>query len=167
MIEKNIGRLTIKYYNSIDELPTENYHKFNLYALIDSGIGSDTDSIKTHIEGIYAALQKKDFDRLKVLFGNYYMSLSYITEGLDMKSIAVCYMIHSVNGKLNNDLSDEAIHKLAKKLAKHVKRQHFISQFTALKKKLMRKSNYISPIELARQKHRAIIQDLSGLPSFD
>ena len=50
---------TIKLYDSIDELPIVNFQKYNKYILIDSGLGSDIESVDEHIVNL-AKLIKTD-----------------------------------------------------------------------------------------------------------
>ena len=42
-----INNHEIKVYDSIDELPIINFQKYNKYVLIDSGLGSDIDSVNS------------------------------------------------------------------------------------------------------------------------
>lgn len=166
MITKKIGFLKLELYNGIDELTTERYHKFNLYCLLSSGVGSDVESIKEHMIKIYQVLQKKDFKRLQKMFENYYLSLSYITEGLDLKTLAFTCLIHSINGDEISDLSDDNLERLSKRITKNIKRQAIFDLFKEIKKKLSRKSKYISRVELARAKQDLIIGSLKNTLNY-
>ena len=50
----------IKLYDSIDEMPIVNFQKYNKCILIDSGLGSDVDSIDSHIVNIAKYINKGD-----------------------------------------------------------------------------------------------------------
>lgn len=163
MIDKKIGRLKLKLYNGIDELPAERYHKFNLYCLLASGIGSDVTALNNHITTIYQALQMKDFARLKTLFENYYMNLNYTIQGMDLNSMAFVCLIHSINGKEILDSSDENLMKISKEISKHEKRSKYLNLFREIKKKLKMKSKYISPVKIAKQKQDNIIALLKSV----
>ena len=50
----------IKLYDSIDELPIVNFQKYNKCILIDSGLGSDVDSVDSHIVNIARFINSGD-----------------------------------------------------------------------------------------------------------
>ena len=163
MINKKIGRLRLELYSSIDELPAERYHKFNLYSLLSAGIGNDVESIQGHISRIYEALQKKDFERLQTMFQNYYHSLHFILEQIDTQSISFACLVHSINGQEIKDLSDENLKKVSSRITKSVKRAEVLNLVQSIKKKLKRKSKPISPIESAIQEQKHIMDSLKGV----
>ena len=45
----SLANRTIKLYDSIDEMPIENFQRYNKYIIIDAGLGSDIDSVDEHI----------------------------------------------------------------------------------------------------------------------
>ena len=163
MITKQLGRLTLKMYNGIDELPAERYHKFNLYCLMSAGIGNDAEALQSHMASIYTALNKKDYDSLLVMFQNYYHSLHFIVEQMDTQSIAFCCLIHSINGDEITDISDDNLMAISKRINKATKRSIALKLLDEIKKKLNPKSRYISPVELAEQKQKRIMASLNDV----
>jgi hypothetical protein len=139
MINKNIGRLRLELYNGVDELPIERYHKFNLYCLMSAGIGNDVESITKHMGSIYQSLNKKDIERLKIQFQNYYHSLYLIIDKVDTTNMAFACLIHSVNGREVTDLSEEGIRRLQIKITRAERRKQIVQLFVDLKKKLRMK----------------------------
>lgn len=135
MIKKSIGRKHLLIYDSVSELPSNRYHLFNSYCLMSMGIGSDVEGINEHIADIFGALQKKDFDRLNILFQNYYHSLRMIVDHEDIPSVAFACLVHSVNGKEVIDTSEEGLKRLAKDLAGAKRRVIIVNMFNELKKK--------------------------------
>lgn len=165
MVTKKIGTLKLKLYNSIEELPSERHHLFNKYALLEAGIGSSLGSIQEHIKSLYAAANNKDNERMKVLLQNYYMSLNYTVEDIDLVSMCLCCKVYSINGKKFTDLSEESLIKLSSRIRRNAKFSQLFNLYRELKKKLRMKSKYISPLELAQQKQRVIINSLKGITS--
>ena len=163
MIDKRIGNLRLKLYSGIDELTAERFHKFNLYTLIATGIGSDVTSLQNHITLIYQALNKKDYDRLKTLFENYHHSIHLITEQIDTQCVAFACLVHSINGDEITDISDENLIKISKRITKNVRRVEALQVLEEIKKKLKMKPRSISRIELARYKQESIINSLNDL----
>ena len=76
---------TIEVYDSIEELPIVNFQKYNKYLLIDSGIGSDVDSIDEHIVKIAKLIKKEDSQKamqeLLNMRQNLYMTCPRATRG--------------------------------------------------------------------------------------
>ena len=52
MRDIRIGKHIISVYDSIDELPIVRYNKYTKYMMIESGVGSDFDSVNRHVERI-------------------------------------------------------------------------------------------------------------------
>ena len=136
MINKNIGRLRLKIYDNIGELPIERYHKFNTYCLLSMGIGSDIESIDNHIAEIFQALHRKDYDRLTVNFTNYYHSLRLIQDHMDIPSVAFACLVHSINDQEITDISEENLRIVSGRLTQAKRRELVINLFRELKKKL-------------------------------
>ena len=59
MKEVVIKNKIYKLYDCIDELPIINFQKYNKFLLLDSGLGSDIDSVDSHLLNL-ARLIKTD-----------------------------------------------------------------------------------------------------------
>lgn len=130
-----INKKIVRVYDSIDEMPIINFQKYNKYLLIDSGIGSDADDIDAHIVKIAKYIKsnnsKKALQELQNMRQNIYMVNSEISP----KYLAFAALIHSVDGKEVNDLSDDGLKKLLHDL-KEVKHSKVIDFLLWLKKKV-------------------------------
>ena len=130
-----INKKIIRVYDSIDEMPIVNFQKYNKYLLIDSGIGSDADDIDAHIikiaKFIKANNSKKALQELQNMRQNMYMVNSEISP----KYLAFAALIHSIDGKEVNDLSDDGLKKLLQDL-KDIKHSKVINFLLWLKKKV-------------------------------
>ena len=130
-----INKKIVRVYDSIDEMPIINFQKYNKYLLIDSGIGSDADDIDAHIikiaKFIKANNSKKALQELQNMRQNMYMVNSEISP----KYLAFAALIHSIDGKEVNDLSDDGLKKLLQDL-KDVKHSKVIDFLLWLKKKV-------------------------------
>ena len=125
----------VQVYDSIDEMPIVNFQKYNKYLLIDSGIGSDADDIDAHItciaKFIKANNNKKALQELQNMRQNMYM----VNNEISPKYLAFAALIHSINGKETNDLSDDGLKALLKEL-KEVKHSVIVELLLWLKKKV-------------------------------
>lgn len=130
-----INKKIVKVYDSIDEMPIVNFQKYNKYLLIDSGIGSDADDIDAHITQIAKFIKannnKKALQELQNMRQNMYMVNSEISP----RYLAFAALIHSVDDKEVNDLSDDGLKALLKELKK-VKHSAIVEFLLWLKKKV-------------------------------
>ena len=130
-----INKKVVQVYDSIDEMPIVNFQKYNKYLLIDSGIGSDADDIDAHItciaKFIKANKKKKALQELQNMRQNMYM----VNNEISPKYLAFAALIHSINGKETNDLSDDGLKALLKEL-KEVKHSVIVELLLWLKKKV-------------------------------
>ena len=130
-----INKKIVQVYDSIDEMPIVNFQKYNKYLLIDSGIGSDADDIDAHIvkiaKFIKANNNKKALQELQNMRQNMYM----VNNEISPKYLAFAALIHNIDGKEVNDLSDDGLKKLLKDL-KDIKHSKVIDFLLWLKKKV-------------------------------
>ena len=130
-----INKKVVQVYDSIDEMPIVNFQKYNKYLLIDSGIGSDADDIDAHItciaKFIKANNNKKALQELQNMRQNMYM----VNNEISPKYLAFAALIHSINGKETNDLSDDGLKALLKEL-KEVKHSVIVEVLLWLKNKV-------------------------------
>lgn len=130
-----INKKVVQVYDSIDEMPIVNFQKYNKYLLIDSGIGSDADDIDAHITRIAKFIKannnKKALQELQNMRQNMYM----VNNEISPKYLAFAALIHSINGKETNDLSDDGLKALLKEL-KEVKHSVIVELLLWLKKKV-------------------------------
>lgn len=136
MINRNIGRLRLELYSSVDELPIERFGKFNIYCLLAAGIGNDVESVNKHLEELYKSAYAKDFEKLKTQLYNYHHSLNAILNGERLETSAFACLVHSINGKEVNDLSEEGIKWITTRILRAEKTQMAFNLFAELKKKL-------------------------------
>lgn len=130
-----INKKAVKVYDSIDEMPIINFQKYNKYLLIDSGIGSDADDIDTHITQIAKFIKannnKKALQELQNMRQNMYM----VNCEISPRYLAFAALIHSIDDKKVDDLSDDGLKSLLKEL-REVKHSAIMNLLVWLKKKV-------------------------------
>ena len=148
-----VNKKVVRVYDSIDEMPIVNFQKYNKYLLIDSGIGSDADDIDAHIVKIAKYIKsnnnKKALQELQNMRQNIYMVNSEISP----KYLAFAALIHSVDGKEVNDLSDDGLKKLLQDL-KEVKHSKVIDFLLWLKKKVTSELEIYFPGDFVNPKEK-------------
>ena len=156
-----INKKIVRVYDSIDEMPIINFQKYNKYLLIDSGIGSDADDIDAHIikiaKFIKANNSKKALQELQNMRQNMYMVNSEISP----KYLAFAALIHSIDGKEVNDLSDDGLKKLLHDL-KDIKHSKVINFLLWLKKKVTNELETYFPGDFVNPKEKEAYDKLKN-----
>lgn len=130
----NLNGKTLKMYDSIDEMPIVNFQKYNKYILIDSGLGSDIDSIDEHLINL-AKLIKSNKDKAQQELQNLRQTMHLIVTGISPKFLAFAALIYSIDGKEVKDLSDENLKSILEELNKS-KYSALLNFLSTIKKKL-------------------------------
>lgn len=130
----NLNNMEIKVYDCIDELPIVNFQKYNKYIMLDAGLGSDIDSVDQHITNI-ARLINTDKKKAMQELQNMRQNMHLIVNELSPKYMAFASLIHSINGEVVSDLSDENLKSIIEKINR-VKNYKIIDLLLWLKKKL-------------------------------
>lgn len=156
-----INKKIVRVYDSIDEMPIVNFQKYNKYLLIDSGIGSDVDDIDAHIvkiaKFIKANNNKKALQELQNMRQNMYM----VNNEISPKYLAFAALIHSIDGKEVNDLSDDGLKKLLQDL-KDVKHSKVIDFLLWLKKKVTSELETYFPGDFVNPKEKEAYDKLKN-----
>lgn len=142
----------LSLYDSIDELPIQNFQKYNKYLLIDAGIGSDIDDIDKHISKIakYINTDKKLAMReLQNMRQNLYM----INSSISPKNMAFVALIHSVDGKKVEDLSDENLKAILNSI-NTTKNSILTKLLVSIKKKIQEELELYFPDEFISVKEK-------------
>ena len=156
-----INKKIVRVYDSIDEMPIVNFQKYNKYLLIDSGIGSDADDIDAHIVKIAKFLKannnKKALQELQNMKKNMYM----VNNEISPKYLAFAALIHSIDGKEVNDLSDDGLKKLLQDL-KDIKHSKVIDFLLWLKKKVTSELETYFPGDFVNPKEKEAYDKLKN-----
>lgn len=129
-----LKKYKLELYDSIDEMPIVNFQKYNKYVLIDSGLGSDIDSVDAHLINL-AKLIKTDSAKASQELQNLRQNMHMIVSGISPKYLAFAALIHSVNGEKVTDLSDDNLKSILDKI-KEIKHSKVVDFLLWLKKKL-------------------------------
>ncbi|MGL5980414.1 MAG: hypothetical protein ACRCZY_05965 [Phocaeicola sp.] len=133
MRKETINGHKVEIYDSIDELPIRNFHKYNKYLLVDSGVGSDLNDINTKISLIQNYIEK-DIHKAKVELENLRQAMYLINSEVNVKHLAFMALVKSIDGKPTN-YSDEGL-KETLEIFKEQKKSWFDRLFKAVKKKI-------------------------------
>ena len=144
---------TIKLYDSIDEMPIVNFQKYNKCLLLDAGLGSDADSVDSHIVNIAKYIKSDDKKSAMQELQNLRQNLHLIVNNISPKYMAFAALIHSVDGKEQKDLSDSHLIEIIEDL-REIPHNFLTDLLLELKKKLSTELELYFPneFESAREK---------------
>jgi len=160
-----IKNKTIKLYDSIDELPIANFQKYNKCILIDSGLGSDVDSIDSHIVNIAKFINKGDKKSAMQELQNMRQNMHMIVSNVSPKNLAFAALIHSINGKEQKDLSDAHLQELIDELGE-MPYNLFTTILAGQKKKLSTELELYFPSEFDSAKEKDVYAKLKARTLF-
>lgn len=129
-------RHTVILYDSIENLPMDQFSKMQKYQMIESGIGKNISEFDRHLENAVEFLKhdKKDkaIGELKNLRHLFWHTLNEV----DPSQLSFCCSIFSIDGKEVTDYSEESLERMRKQLSDYGLTQKIVA-IQALKKKSM------------------------------
>lgn len=137
MIIDKIGGHTIERYNSIENLPIPRFMNFNRLLMLDSGIGSDHESIDKHDMKIIMFAQKGDMDKVIQEVMNRNQCQKFIMDHVSPKNMSYAVTVHSIDGDIQYDYSDDSCKRIVERLGSWGTTQSWLgAAIESLRKKL-------------------------------
>lgn len=149
----------IVLYDSIDELPIVNFQKYNKCILIDSGLGSDIDSVDSHIVNIAKYINSGDKKQAIQELQNMRQNMHMIVSNVSPKYMAFAALIYSIDGKKQTNLSDEHLQEIIREF-NDVPNSIIIDILAGLKKKLSKELETYFPSEFDNAKEKEVYTKL-------
>jgi hypothetical protein len=108
----------LKMYNSAEELPIKRYSKFQRYNILESGVGSDIESIGSHFGKMFEFLNYKMNEEALQEAKNLYYNFFLILQEVNLPGLAFCCLLHSIDGEPLYDLSEDNLKAVCDRLDK-------------------------------------------------
>lgn len=143
----------IKLYDSIDEMPIANFQKYNKCVLIDSGIGSDIDSVDSHIVKIAKLVNSGNNAGAMQELQNMRQNMHMVVQNVSPKYMAFAALVHSIDGVVVTDLSDSNLVEIINSISS-VKASIVDNILEWLKKKLQMELETYFPAEFDSAKEK-------------
>ena len=134
MVTAKIGGHTVEYYDAIDALPIVRYHRYQKALLIDAGVGADIVSFDQRTERIRRFLMKGDNENARKEMENLRQCVYLIQTGLSPKHLAFAALVHKIDGKVYDDLSEDGLMAVVKILSDGTQEEVSAAADTAKKK---------------------------------
>ncbi len=135
MVTAKIGKHTIEFYDTIEELPIVRFHKYQKLLLVDAGVGSDITAFDQRIEKARRFLIAGQPDKAQQELENLRQCVFLIQIGLSPKHRAFAALVTKLDGEDCTDIGDDALAAITEKL-NDVSEQELTAQLDAVKKKI-------------------------------
>ena len=115
-VRKGLRKTTVKLYDNIDQLPIERFNKANKYWMLHDNIGSSIgDFDQIHYSKL--ALLAGDKEKCLAELANFRIMVFNIMNEINVEHLSFACLVHSINDKECDDLSEEALGKVLKTLS--------------------------------------------------
>lgn len=114
MVGKRIANHDVVFYDSVEDLPVVQFHRYSKYILVESGIGDSIQDIDRHITKIINFLNDTRKAHQEVL--NLRQCLYMVATEQDIRNKATLCLVKSVDGVDWVDFSDSGLDTLYKML---------------------------------------------------
>ena len=111
-----IGKHVVEFFDAIEELPIVRFHKYEKLLLVDAGIGADIAAFDQRTERMRQFLAAGKPDKAEQELENMRQCVYMIQTGLNPRHLAFAALVSKIDGKACNDLSDDALAEITKKL---------------------------------------------------
>lgn len=126
---------TVELYDDIESLPMLRYHKYNKMLLIDAGVGSDLADFDKHIEKAMRLAKGKTPQLAVTELENLRQNVYFIQSEVSPRYLAFAALVKSIDGTPCEDLTDDGLQKVLKKLSTATNKE-VTAQLDAVKKKI-------------------------------
>jgi len=112
MFEKAVAGHRLVFYDSVEDLPIVQFHKYSRYLLVEAGIGDNINDIDKHITRILGFFGDRKKMQQELL--NLRQCLYVIATEQDIRNKATLCLVREVDGKIWEDFSDSGLDTLYK-----------------------------------------------------
>jgi hypothetical protein len=98
---------TYVLYNDIKEMSIGQYKDFMKASYIDSGLGSDMESIRDKVVSIWSMIEAGKEELVKNELNNIFNCSNFVLNGFNTSSDCFLYLLHSVDDVRVNLLTDD------------------------------------------------------------
>jgi len=135
MVVAKIGKHTVEYYDTIEELPVARFHKYQKLLLIDAGIGADIAAFDNRIERARRFIADGKADKAQQELENLRQCVFLVQSGISPKDRAFAALVTKIDGNDCTDISDAALEKLTELFA-DIPHKELTAHLDAVKKKI-------------------------------
>ena len=110
MVERTVNGHKLVFYDSVEDLPIVQFHRYSKFLLVESGVGDNINDIDRHITRILNFFGDRKKMQQELL--NLRQCLYVIATEQDIHNKATLCLVRSVDGKVWEDFSDSGLEEL-------------------------------------------------------
>ena len=115
-LRKGLKKTVVKLYDNIDQLPIERFNKANKYWMLHDNIGSSiSDFDQNHYSKLVLLAGEKD--KCLAELSNLRIMVYNIMNEINVEHLSFACLVHSIDKEEQNDLSEEALSVVLKRLS--------------------------------------------------
>lgn len=111
-----IGKHKVEFYDTIEDMPVERFHRLNRYLLVESGIGSSVEAVDQRLSQTIAFLKVGDRDSAIQELENLRQSVFLVCEGISPKDRAFAAIVSKIDGIPMQDMSEDGLDEVLRRL---------------------------------------------------
>lgn len=135
----------IVLYDSIDNLPADRFEDFNIFFMLDAGIGGDMESVDSHITKLRVFNAQGDKDDVELGLLNMRTNMSFVLNRINPKMYCFYALLKEINGREVKAITKEDVDLLRSELmVTGITMGKIRGIVDELKKKWMGRLNYFS-----------------------
>lgn len=138
----------IEYYESSEDAPFQNWHKFNSFIGLKTAVGDDPNDMHTHINRAIGYANSADIESCIKELSNLRMNISYMQKERGILPYAMACMIKTIDGKESSGITQKELDAKVEILKSlQISQRSLKNRVFALKKKLITKLKSITGIK--------------------
>lgn len=142
----NIKNHKLNIYDDIMEMPVVRYNKYQKYMVLAAGVGNDIPAVLQKISSMQQMVgNEKQVKKLNAEFVALKNALSFIDGGIDPSSLAFACLVHDIDGRECDVISEDSIESTSNEIAAITTKSELMMAISGIKKKSMRHSKRIFP----------------------
>jgi hypothetical protein len=105
-------KITVEFYDSIEEMPHRRYMKFNKEMMRQNEVGNGMTDVMKRIERAMSFINADSSDKAFKELSNARLTFNYANAQLQPKGLALASMVKSVNGIEQTDLTSDGLRRV-------------------------------------------------------
>ena len=135
MVTAKIGKHTVEFYDTIEELPIVRFHKYQKLLLVDAGVGSDIAAFDQRLLKAREFIAAQKPEQAQQELENLRQCVFMIQSELSPKHLAFAALVFAIDGVQCVDISDDGLRKVYELFAE-TPEQDLTAELEAVKKKI-------------------------------
>ena len=105
-------KVSIEFYDSIEEMPHRNYMKFNKEMMRQNEVGNDNNDVLKRIERAMSFINAGSSDKAFRELSNARMTYTYAGAEIQPKGLALASMVKTIDGQPQTDLTSDGLRRV-------------------------------------------------------